>query len=129
MSFVTGMFKSSTLINGLLSKDPGQLTMTELDQLQHFVNKGRSMVLLDNHPQLEGIFSIHSLGADSRKILDILLCFLEEGGSIGSTGFRKMVDGMISKRMVTPAIVDVLERNRFLLPNPIQPANADGVLI
>jgi hypothetical protein len=40
-----------------------------------------------------------------------------------------MVDGMVNKGMVTPAIVDVLERNRFLLPDRIPNRNADGVAV
>lgn len=129
MSFVTGMLKMSTLVQGLTSKDPGNLTVDELDALQQFVNKGRSMILLDNHPELESVFGIHAIGSHGRKVLDILLCFLEEGGAIGDNNFRKMVDGMISKGMVTPALTDVLERNRFLLPLHIPVTNADGVAV
>lgn len=130
MSLVTGMFKSSTLMSGLLQKNPSSLTVAELDQLQQFINKGRSMILLDKHPQLEGIFSIHAVDAiNSQSVVDIVVCFLEEGGTIGSPNFQKMVDGMVTRGMVSPAIVDVLQRNRFLLPGPLPSLNADGVAV
>ena len=125
---VTGMFKCSTLVRGIVAKNPGNLSVDEIDQLQQFVNKGRSMMLLDSHPQLEGIFSIHSIG-NQRQVTDILLCYLEEGGAIGSNSFQKMVDRMVTKGMLTPAIVDVLQRNRFLLPGPLPSVNADGVAV
>lgn len=126
MSFV-GMLKTSTLFTGLMAKNPGVLSLNELDQMQQFVNKGRSMILLENHPQLEGIFSVHAL-EDRNKVVDILMCFLEEGGAIGSTAFKRMVDNMVAKGMLTPAITDVLERSRFLLPGHVPALNADGVL-
>lgn len=128
MSLMTGMMKTATLVNGLLSKNPGNLSFDDIDRLQNFVNKGRSMILLENHPHLEGIFSSHAI-EDSRKVRDILFCFMEEGGVIGGPSFRKMVDGMVNKGMVTPAIIDVLQNNRFLLPNPLQRLNADGVAV
>jgi len=128
MSLVTGMMRTSTLVNGLLAKNPGNLSFDDIDRLQNFVNKGRSMILLENHPQLEGIFASHAI-EDTRKVLDILLCFIEEGGTIGSATFRKMVDGMIGKGMVTPAIIDVLTNHRFLLPDRLPTLNADGVAV
>ena len=128
MSLVTGMMRTSTLVSGLLEKNPGNLSFDDIDRLQNFVNKGRSMILLENHPQLEGIFASHAT-ENTRKVLDILFCFIEEGGAIGSKNFRKMVDGMVSKGMVTPAIVDVLQNHRFLLPDPLKNVNDDGVAV
>jgi len=128
MGFVASMLKTSTLLNGLLQKDAGTLTLSELDRLQQYVNKGRSLVLLKEYPQLESIFGIHALG-DRTEVTDILLCFIEEGGTIGSDLFRRMVHGMIDRRKLSPAVIDVLQRNQFLLPPPIPSTNLDGVSV
>jgi hypothetical protein len=128
MNFVGSMLRTSTLLNGLVGKDPGSLTLSELDTLQQYVNKGRSLVLLKEHPQLESIFALHAL-KKRESVVDILLCFLEEGGVIGSQDFTKMVEGMIYRELLSPSVVDLLTRNRFLVPGPIPNTNTDGVLV
>ena len=128
MSFAGSVLGTAMLLNGLLDKDPGSLTIHELDKLQQFTNKGRSLVLLREHPQLEGIFSLHAFKHKSENVVDIVLCFLEEGGSLGSQRFTKLVEQMIKRELVSPAIIDVLVRNRFLLPGPIPNYNQDGVI-
>lgn len=129
MSIVTSMLSTNTLLHGLLEKNPGSLTFSELDSLQQFINKGRSIMLLEQHPQLEGIFALHASDQSKKNdVVDILLCFIEDGGSVGSQPFTKMVEAMIIKGMVSPAIVNTLIKNRFMLPGPIPNYNADGVV-
>ncbi len=126
MGLVASMLNTRTLLNGLLGRDPGTLTISELDKLQQYVNQGRSLVLLKEHPQLESIFGTHAL-EDREEVVDILLCYVEEGGKIGSEGFRKLVDGMIERGHVAASITEALQRNRFLLPAPLANTNLDGV--
>jgi hypothetical protein len=122
------MLKTSTLLNGLVGKDPGNLTLSELDTLQQYVNKGRSLVLLKEHPQLESIFALNAL-KERESVVDILLCYIEEGGVIGSTDFEKMVEGLITRGLLAPSVIDLLTRNRFLLPGPLPNLNQDGVAV
>ncbi len=128
MNFVGSMLRTSTLLNGLVGKDPSNLTLSELDKLQQYVNKGRSLVLLKEHPQLEAIFALNAL-KERESVVDILLCFLEEGGMIGSQEFSKMVEGLIGKGFLAPTVIDLLTRNRFLLPGPLPNINNDGVTV
>ena len=128
MSFVGSMLKTSTLLNGLTGKDPGSLTLAELDKLQQFLNKGRSLVLLREHPQLESIFALSAL-KDRESVVDILICFIEEGGVIGSQEFGRMVQGLINRRLLAPSVISVLTRNSFLLPGPLPNTNLDGVKV
>lgn len=128
MNFVGSMLRTSTLLNGLVGKDPGSLTLSELDTLQQYVNKGRSLVLLKEHPKLESIFALNAL-KERASVVDILLCFIEEGGVIGSVEFSKMVEGLISKGLLSPSVIDLLTRNRFLLPGPLPNVNSDGVTV
>ncbi len=129
MSIVTGMFKIPTLVNGLIEKDPSKLTVEQLEQLQQFVNRGRSAMLVASRPQLESIFVSCAMPQYRNKVLDILICYLTEGEVPGTNNFRKLVDGMVDKGYVGAEIVDSLERNKFLLPNHIPTTNADGVAV
>jgi hypothetical protein len=127
---VSAMLRTNTLLKGLLDKNPGSLSMEELDSLQQFINKGRSIMLLEQHPQLEGIFAMHAINQlQKNDVVDILLCFMEEGGTVGSQQFTKMVEGMIAKNLVSTAIVNSLTKNRFMLPGPVPNLNADGVTV
>ena len=129
MSIVASMLHQNTLLKGLLDKNPGGLSISDLDSLQQYINKGRSIMLLEQHPQLEGIFALHALDqAQKSDVVDILLCFMEEGGTVGSQQFTKMVEGMIQRHLVSPAIANTLVKNRFMLPGPIPNYNADGVV-
>lgn len=129
MSIIASMLKTDTLLNGLLGKSPESLSIADLDSLQQFINKGRSMMLLSQHPQLEGIFALNAIDQHKKNdVVDVLLCYIEEGGAVGSQEFTKMVEAMVVKEMVSPAIVNVLVRNRFMLPGPIPNFNADGVV-
>jgi len=126
---VSAMLRTNTLLKGLLDKNPGSLSISELDLLQQFINKGRSIMLLEQHPQLEGIFALNAIDqAQKSDVVDILMCFMEEGGTVGSQHFTKMVEGMVEKGLVSPAIVNVLIKNRFMLPGPIPDYNSDGVV-
>lgn len=133
MSFVGKFFRTSTLFGDLMKKDPGSLSTEQLDELQAFVNKGRSIVLLRDQPLLEGIISSWTDEWDSadrrQDAVDIVVCFIQEGGSLGTPEFRLLIERMVQKGTLGEGVLGVLENKKLIPPAKLSVVNADGVKI
>jgi hypothetical protein len=113
----------------LLGRDPSALSNKELDDLQAFVNRGKSVKVLKSTElaTLREIILMHALEASEEEVADIFMLFIEEGNIPGGTMFKKLITRMVEKRMLRPEVIDALEKRDYISPPRLVEVNEDGV--
>lgn len=118
----------SQLVADIISLPPEDVGLLEMDQLEGFINKAKSALLLREFPRLADIFTVHVGDGprDRQAVLDILCAFVREGGQVGSTPFGSLVVSMVNKNYLKSTAIAALAD--FLPPGDLPLVNADGVL-
>lgn len=119
-----------TLVAQLMQRSADELSWDELEALQHYVNKGKTGLLLGEYPDLEAILTVHANDGtrSAKEVKDIVLQFLLNGGQMGSSMFRDLIVKMVKKNWLKTTAVQAMENADFIPVGGLQTVR-DGVVV
>jgi len=124
-------FITVELVRELLTRDHKELSLSlgDINRLQKFINMARSEALFLDYPKASSAIQAYATSNDSIcLVMDVMCVFLEDGGTIGSQAFQKVIRGLVDKGHLQSSIISYMEKRGWLKAEEIQ-VNLDGMQV